>query len=128
MYEIYEANFDGSSRGNPGPSKIGWTISKDNKVLWSECLEIDDGTNNVSEYQALIHLLKSIINKKIDNIIVRGDSKLVINQVNGLWKIKKTHLKILADQAKYYLEKIPNCKLEWVPRDKNESANKLAQS
>ena len=127
MYE-YEANFDGSSRGNPGPSQIGWTISKNNKVLYSESLKIDDGTNNVAEYKALIDLLRNIVNKKIDNILIRGDSNLVINQVSGNWKIKKDHLKILAEEANSYLKKIPNYKLEWVPRDKNESANKLAQS
>ena len=124
---MYEANFDGSSRGNPGPSQIGFVISKDGKQIHSLATPIDDGTNNVAEYTALILTAEALVEMEVDEVVIRGDSLLVINQVNGLWKIKKDHLKPLAEAALDYLNKIPKWKLEWVSRDKNSVADSLAQ-
>ena len=124
---MYEANFDGSSRGNPGPSQIGFAITKNGEEVYSRSQPIPDGTNNVAEYQALISLAEVLVGMDVDEVIIRGDSKLVINQVNGLWKIKKPHLKPLAEAALNYLNQIPKWTLEWVKRDDNEAANSLAQ-
>ena len=124
---MYEANFDGSSKGNPGPSQIGFVITNNGKEVYSLATPIVDGTNNVAEYKALIATAKELVEMEVDEVVIRGDSLLVVNQVNGLWKIKKDHLKDLANDALTYLNKIPKWELEWISRDKNSAADSLAQ-
>ena len=121
------ANFDGSSRGNPGPSKIGFVIYEDGTELESERIPIPDGTNNEAEYKGLILLCKRLAQMGVQEVVIQGDSQLVINQVNGTWKTKKEHLQKLRIITKNYLDQIPNWKLEWVRREKNQKADSLAQ-
>ena len=125
----YQAFFDGSSRGNPGPSKIGYLIMDSNgSIVASKAISVGDGTNNEAEYLALIELLGTLCELKINDVIIQGDSKLVVNQVAGDWKVKNERLKILNQKAKLLLYDIPSWKLEWIPRKNNYLANKLAQS
>lgn len=126
--ETYKAYFDGSSKGNPGPSHIGYIIlDSSGKVVISISEKIEDGTNNEAEYKAVIALLGKLCELKVRNVLIQGDSKLVVNQLVGAWKIKKQHLKELAEEAFVHLDQNPGWKLEWVPREKNELADKLAQ-
>ena len=123
------ARFDGSSKGNPGPSHIGYVIFSDEtekNEITHFSKSIDDGTNNEAEYKALLLLTKRIWKLGIEKIIIKGDSKLIINHVNGQWKCKAEHLKILLSQVKRMLDNIPNWKLIWEPREKNAIANRLA--
>ena len=98
---------DGGARGNPGPAAIGFLI-KDNKgkILVEKGKFIGKATNNVAEYMGVIEALKWIIKKQSDSqfSILNSqfflDSKLVVNQLNGLWKIKDAKLRNLVIQAK----------------------------
>jgi len=93
---------DGGSRGNPGPAAIG-VIIKDaaNKILhgFGQC--IGTATNNIAEYQAVIIALRWLIDNKKSLGNLSGecrinfflDSTLVVNQLNGLWKLKDSHLR-----------------------------------
>ncbi len=126
------ARFDGSSKGNPGPSHIGYVIFSDETEkyqLTKYSKAIDDGTNNEAEYKALIMLLKRVWKLGIGKIIIKSDSQLVVNQVNRKWKCKSDHLKQLLSEVDRLLNKkhIPDWVLEWEPREKNEVANKLAE-
>ena len=92
--KIYTIMFDGGSRGNPGNSGCGFVIYD------SENNEIDHGyknigfnTNNVAEYTALYLALILARKKEYNNIIIKGDSMLVINQLKGVWKVKNANLK-----------------------------------
>jgi ribonuclease HI len=121
--------FDGSSKGNPGPSHIGYVIFSDEtekKEITRYSKSIEDGTNNEAEYKALIMLLKRIWKLGIEKIIIKGDSQLVVNQVNGKWKCNAEHLASLLSQVKRMSENIPVWKLVWEPREKNAVANRLA--
>ena len=83
-------------------------------------------TNNQAEYLALIYALALLLSKGIEeNVVIRGDSQLVIYQINGTYKVKEKKLKILYKTAKEYLNKFKNIKLEWVPREQNLAGHVL---
>lgn len=89
---------DGGSIGNPGPSASAFVIYQDDKILAKEGKKIGHATNNVAEYTALIMALEQIkelvqaqlISPKKINIF--SDSNLLVNQVNGLFKVKNSRI------------------------------------
>ena len=124
---------DGGARGNPGPAAIGFLI-KDNrgKVLVEKGRLIGRATNNVAEYMGVIEALKWIIKKQsnsqfsILNSQFFLDSKLVVNQLNGLWKIKDAKLRNLVIQIKEMENQIKSkIFYQHIPREKNKEADKL---
>lgn len=99
---------DGGARGNPGPAAIGVFIKdkSTNKILYEEGKYIGSATNNVAEYTAVIEALAWLIkNKKIlepnyDRVELMSDSALIVNQLNGLYKIKNANLQMLSLKVK----------------------------
>ena len=89
MVSLY---FDGASRSNPGPASYGGVFYKDGKELYTYKKYIGTTTNNVAEYKALISGLLMAKEKGIKDLEVYGDSKLVIEQVTGHWKVKSRSL------------------------------------
>lgn len=90
---------DGGSRGNPGPSSIGILITdKSGDELHSYAKRIGNGTNNRAEYKAIIKGLKLCKKFTRHHVSCFSDSTLVINQLNGTYKVKKPKMK------KYYLK------------------------
>tara|TARA_B100000678_G_C17864068_1_gene364435 strand:- start:47 stop:487 length:441 start_codon:yes stop_codon:yes gene_type:complete len=92
-------------------------------------------SNNVAEYQALFRGLDVLSLKRSDGISelkIYGDSKLVIEQVQGNWKVKAVHLKKYRDscvaQIKLYEKEGCKVSLEWIPREQNKLADRLAQN
>jgi probable phosphoglycerate mutase len=116
---------DGGSRGNPGPAAYGALVCEGDKVLIEIAEKIGIATNNVAEYQGLIAGLRAA--NKIDpaaHIEARLDSKLVVEQMSGRWKIKNIPLAKLAMEAK----KIHSPQLitfTWIPREENYEADRL---
>src|ERR1700748_3102511 len=93
--------FDGSCSINPGGViGIGYTI--DNNRYSDKIGKQPSNSNNIAEYKALYFLLEKLIENNLqdENIIVRGDSLLIINQINDKWKAKKPHLQSLYNQCK----------------------------
>ena len=91
----YTLYFDGACRGNPGPSGAGALIRRDadDRVIFELAEYLgDDKTNNEAEYLALLRGLSKAADLGICHLDVKGDSSLVVNQVNGAWKVKKEHL------------------------------------
>ena len=85
--------FDGCSKGNPGPAGIGAVIYKKGVEYWSNFKYIGNNkTNNEAEYRALILGLEAAITYKIKHLSVCGDSLLVINQINKIYKVKHPNL------------------------------------
>jgi len=119
---------DGGSRGNPGPAGYGATVRDgDTGELLAEAAEyIGRATNNVAEYRGLIAGLRAA--HAIDpsaRIDVRMDSKLVVEQMSGRWKIKHPDMQPLAAEAK---EIFPRGQVgyKWIPRAQNKDADRLA--
>jgi ribonuclease HI len=118
--------FDGASRGNPGDAGAGACIvGEGGAVVWEYAEYLGKKTNNEAEYTALIRLLEEARRMDAGAIEIRGDSKLVVCQVNREWKINKPHLRELAVRAWELLDGL-NAKISWVPREKNKLADALS--
>jgi len=118
---------DGASRGNPGPSGIGVSIQDDKNNVIKEIKEyIGLKTNNVAEYIAVIRALKELKKMKISNGIINLDSELVVNQINGIYRTKDNVLRDLLLQIKEIEKEFSSIKYNYIPRNKNKVADKLA--
>ncbi len=118
---------DGASRGNPGPSSIGvsFVTLKDEEVgTLSE--RIEDTTNNVAEYTALVRGLEKAKDEGVENVWVKTDSEFMVKQLKGEYKVKSEHLKGLHQSAYHLLKSFKKVKLEHIPREQNKRADKLA--
>lgn len=84
-------------------------------------------TNNVAEYTGVVKALEYLADQKLseDAVIVRGDSELVIKQLNGEYKVKSPNLALLHARARELFLRFPDLKFEWVPREKNRDADAL---
>ncbi|MEV8411912.1 reverse transcriptase-like protein, partial [Streptomyces niveus] len=119
---------DGGSRGNPGPAGYGAVVidAVTGETLAEAAEYIGIATNNVAEYKGLIAGLKAA--RTLDpaaDIHVRMDSKLVVEQMSGRWKIKHPDMKPLAAEAARVLP-AGQVRYEWIPREKNKHADRLA--
>jgi len=123
---------DGGSRGNPGPAAIGvYCVNKNNTQIFSLSKRIGISTNNHAEYTAIIEALNYIINHdiKAEKIIFFEDSLLVVNQLNGLFKVKDANLNQLKIQIEKLIQLLKvNVKFVYIPREKNMTADKLVNS
>lgn len=117
---------DGGSRGNPGPAAYGALVrdAVTGETLLAEGLVIGQATNNVAEYRGLIAGLEMA--RQVDAgaaVEVRMDSKLVIEQMAGRWKIKHPGMVPLARTAATL--RPPEVTWTWVPREENKRADAL---
>jgi ribonuclease HI len=127
MTETIMVNFDGGSRGNPGPAGIGVVLAaEDGTPLITRGKFIGVATNNVAEYTALIFGLREAAKLGASKILVRGDSELVIRQMRGEYRVKNPALKHLFEQAQALLGDFKSVKLEHNLRDQNSLADRLA--
>jgi ribonuclease HI len=124
----YQLYFDGASRSNPGEASYGGVIyeNKDEKLVYGKYVGVR--TNNEVEYMGLLNGLKEAVKMNIKNMNVFGDSKLVIEQVKGNWKVKSDKLRPYYDEIKQLLSKNPfeNIEFEHVYRKNNKRADQLA--
>ncbi|MEU7605693.1 bifunctional RNase H/acid phosphatase [Streptomyces sp. NPDC041003] len=119
---------DGGSRGNPGPAGYGAVVldPATGETLAERAEYIGVATNNVAEYKGLIAGLKAARELASDaQVLVRMDSKLVVEQMSGRWKIKHPDMKPLAAEAAKILPRA-QVTYEWIPREKNKHADRLA--
>lgn len=118
---------DGASRGNPGPSAIGFVLyDPRGQVVVELGGYIGETTNNVAEYRALISGLETALGRGVHSIGVRLDSMLLVKQVTGEYRVKATHLKPLQRQAVKLLAQFGEATIEHVPRQRNTVADALA--
>ncbi|WP_440064405.1 bifunctional RNase H/acid phosphatase [Streptosporangium sp. OZ121] len=125
----YVIEADGGSRGNPGPAGYGAVVkdAADGQVLVETAASIGTQTNNVAEYRGLIAGLTSLLSLAGDGakVEVRMDSKLVVEQMAGRWKIKNEGLRPLALEAAALARRL-KVTWRWIPREKNKDADRLA--
>lgn len=119
--------FDGCSKGNPGPSGIGAVLYKGENEIWAAARFIGNHcTNNEAEYRALILGLEEASERKIEEITVFGDSQLVINQVNGIYKVKAKNLFDLYDRVQMLKKCFHFVQFNHVYREQNTRADQLS--
>jgi ribonuclease HI len=116
---------DGGSRGNPGPAAFGAVVYENDKIVKEVGAAIGVASNNVAEYQGLIAGLKAA--NEIDpaaTILVKMDSKLVVEQMSGRWKVKHPNMKELAKQA-FATHDPKLVSYQWIPREENSHADSI---
>ncbi|MFI1655573.1 bifunctional RNase H/acid phosphatase [Streptomyces sp. NPDC020472] len=119
---------DGGSRGNPGPAGYGAVVldPATGETLAEAAEYIGVATNNVAEYKGLVAGLKAARELFPDALVhVRMDSKLVVEQMSGRWKIKHPDMKPLAAEAGRVFP-AGRVRYEWIPRERNKHADRLA--
>ena len=126
MKLIIEA--DGGSRGNPGLSGAGAVVidAASGNILREISEAVGIATNNVAEYSAVIFALEAAF--EIDpaaEIVVRMDSKLVVEQMSGRWKIKHPDMLSLGARVQQLISG-KNVEFVWIPREQNVLADALA--
>lgn len=126
MKVIVEA--DGGSRGNPGPAGYGTVVwSADRAEVLAEAKEsIGVATNNVAEYRGLLAGLTEAARVGAAEVAVFMDSKLVVEQMAGRWKVKHPDLITLHTQARALAAQFDHVRYSWIPRAKNSHADRLA--
>lgn len=121
---------DGASRGNPGPASYGFTIAdENNRLLYEEGKYIGTTTNNVAEYTAVLEALKYVkkaYGQRNLTLELYADSKLVVEQLAGRFKIKSPHLKLIIEEIKILRLELGGAVHGHVPRAKNTVADRLA--
>ncbi|MFI5045909.1 MAG: ribonuclease HI family protein [Acidimicrobiia bacterium] len=125
-------SFDGGSRGNPGPAAIGAVVADCSvsppRVLATVSETIGVTTNNVAEYRAAIAGLEAARAAAATSVVLQGDSKLVIEQLAGRWKVRQPHLRPLHEQARRLLEGFASAELVHVRRERNTDADALVNA
>lgn len=118
---------DGGSRGNPGQAAIGAVLYKGTDVLSEISEPIGITTNNVAEYKALIAALQKALTLALSNETVEVflDSKLVVEQVQGNWKVKEQSLLPYVQDAQRLMGQFSHITISHVPREKNKYADML---
>ena len=119
---------DGGSRGNPGPAGYGAVVrdASTGAVLAERSGFLGVTTNNVAEYQGLIAGLTAAAELGARTVLVRMDSKLVVEQLSGRWQVKHPALRPLAARAAELGKGFDSVSYGWVPRLQNGAADRLA--
>ncbi|RBY95481.1 bifunctional RNase H/acid phosphatase [Blastococcus sp. TF02-8] len=120
---------DGGSRGNPGPAGYGALVrdAETGRVLAERAASVGRATNNVAEYGGLVAGLQAALDlDPTASVEVRMDSKLVVEQMSGRWKVKHPDMQKLALQAQQIARQLGQVRYTWVPRAQNGAADALA--
>lgn len=121
---------DGASRGNPGPASYGFIITSNGKKVYEEGKYLGITTNNFAEYSAVLksleYLTTHLENLERVELNFLMDSKLVVEQLSGRFKIKSQSLKPLIEKIKGYSARFKSVNFTHIPRSKNKIADQLA--
>jgi ribonuclease HI len=119
---------DGSSRGNPGPSGVGIAIFKpgNDEPIDQISKYIGITTNNVAEYEAVIHALKWLGQSNAKKAELILDSELVYKQIIGKYRVRSAHIALLMKRIRMLRSDL-DLTVTLVPREENKLANRLAQ-
>ena len=128
MENTWNAWFDGATKdSNPGMRGIGAILKGPAGERIEISNEIGSGTINEAEYVALMALLDAAVEAKVENLVVHGDSQLVVRQVNEEWFIKDRNLVPLCKTVIELKAQIPNVTIRLIPREENTEADALSK-
>ena len=121
------AYFDGGSRGNPGPAGWGaYIVDEHGNVLAELSGALGIATNNVAEYNGLIAALEWAAAHGLNELHVKGDSQLLVEQMRGNYRVKNEGLIPLYQKARTLVSKIGKVSFEHVRREHNQQADRLS--
>ncbi len=123
---------DGGSRGNPGPGACSFVVAdQSGRLLHSAGSLLGSTTNNVAEYSGIIKALEWLKHNNISQkvILFKADSLLIVNQINGTFKVKDTNLKqlkkMVAELLLFHAQQANNISFSYIPRHLNRAADLL---
>ena len=120
---------DGGSRGNPGPGACSAVLKDRNGIIIDKQGKfLGICTNNEAEYHGLILGLNLAVNHHVDNVEVLMDSELIVNQLNGRYRIKEPRLKPLFTEVKNLVQQFDSVSFRSIPREKNKEADILVNT
>jgi ribonuclease HI len=125
--DVLEIHIDGASRGNPGEAGFGVHVARaDGTELASLYGYLGRATNNVAEYQALIHALRYALEHGARRVRIFSDSELVVRQIDGSYRVKHPDMQPLHREATALLARFDEARLSHVRREQNREADRLA--
>jgi ribonuclease HI len=133
---MYLLQFDGAANPNPGPASGAYVLFGKpevedeylvRKVIQEGYKYIPNATNNEAEYTGLILGLEKALELGIQQLKIEGDSNLVVNQVQGLWKVKEPRLVKYNQKAKELYAKFTEIRIYHIPREENKDADALSK-
>jgi len=124
---------DGGSRGNPGPSGIGYTLLSrgpdgGEAQVSAGGWYIGRATNNQAEYHALVWGLENALARNVRMLSVELDSELVARQLNGQYKVRSAQIRPLFELARRYLAGFHSVSVSHIPRGLNSESDRLANA
>ena len=133
-----EVYIDGASHGNPGPAGVGVVFLETPAVSRQGAVDgkarparqfyayIGETTNNVAEYLALVYALQEALIAGYTEVTIKTDSELMARQVNGQYKVRDGHLRLLHGLALHVGRGFVRWRIEHIPRTHNALADRLA--
>ncbi|OWY99629.1 reverse transcriptase [Phytophthora megakarya] len=121
--------FDGACRRNPGPGGAGAALFKPNGVVTWTCshyMPSSSETNNTAEYTALLLGVRSAVHHGAQDLVIEGDSHLVVAQVKGSFACRNQRLRQLRNRVRHVLRSLPSHTLRHIDRKANAHADRLA--
>lgn len=134
MPPLVEVHFDGSCQPpHRGVAGYGFVVRGEGLDYSERGLAAppysDTSTNNVAEYVGAIRALEYLRGRKfLGQIVLIGDSELVVKQLNGEYEVRSDHLKAYHQHLTSLLKAFSDVKIEWVPREQNEEADALSKA
>lgn len=117
---------DGGSRGNPGPSAAGFVLYDNGSQLLEQGGDyLGIASNNQAEYQAVRLALEAALRRRVSRIQFRLDSQLVVNQMNGLYRVKNQELQAIHDQVTQLVKQFEHVTFSHVKREFNHEADAI---
>ena len=118
---------DGAARGNPGPAGIGVHVTdRRGRTVATLAEGIGVATNNQAEYRAVLEALRLAGARGARSVLVRSDSRLLVEQLEGRFRVKNPTLQRLHREARGLIRGFERVDLEHVPREQNREADALA--
>lgn len=118
--------FDGACLGNPGPMGAGAVVQIGARTE-TLSVPLGPGTNNVAEYEAVIAGLALALRLGATSATLRGDSQLILRQLEGRYAVKAPALVPLHAEARQLMLRLGQVGLHWIPREQNARADALAK-
>ncbi len=116
---------DGASRANPGPAAFAYTIERPGQPIIEVSQRLGEATNNIAEYTALVKALEHARDLGGRRLTVHSDSELMVNQMNGHYKVKHAGLLPLYDEACRLRRGFDRVDIRHVFRSANSRADRL---
>jgi ribonuclease HI len=125
--EVLHIHIDGASRGNPGDAGFGVYVTRpDGTEVAGLYGYIGRASNNVAEYQALLHALRYALAQGARRVRVFSDSELVVRQMDGTYRVKHPDMVPLHREARALFGRFEEALLAHVRREQNREADRLA--